>query len=244
MTIAGEILLYDYLGEVAELYKMVEYDGIEDCADGNDLRGLYTRMIRKNSIGKSIYDRIKAAPKNGTCPYCGHRKVRTIDHYLPQSKFPIFSVSPTNLVPSCVECNADKGAKTAKRAPKQFIHPYFDRLPTGKWLSAEVRETSPASFLFFADPPTSWDSILQQRIINQFNALNLASLYVSHAGSSLSKIRGSLRRASSRGVSGVKFWLEDSAESAIEENPNSWEAAFFTACAESDWFCDGGFLPE
>lgn len=43
------------------------------------------------------------------CPYCGEKiTVVEIDHFLPKSKYPLFSIYSQNLVPSCIECNKEK----------------------------------------------------------------------------------------------------------------------------------------
>lgn len=243
-TILGEIETYDLLATEGDLHKIEIYDGIEDGADGDDLRGLYTRMHDENRAGRKIYNEIRASPKNDTCPYCGQRKVESIDHYLPQADFPIFCVSPTNLVPSCDKCNKIKSNNGPISPSKQYIHPYFDLLPPGIFLHVEVLHTSPASFRFFIDPPSNWPQVLRLKVLYHFEMLKLGWLYSSHAASRLSQIRGALRRNFDRNKEGAKKWLEDSAASANEADENTWEYAFYSACAESDWFCEGGFLNE
>jgi hypothetical protein len=240
-TIFGEIKVYESYAHKALLFKMEQYDGVENLADGKMLRGLYSRMLDKKRAGRAFYDEIRSSADSGTCPYCGQRKVSTLDHYLPKSIFPIFSVAPINLVPSCVECNKDKMVEVGMNPYEQFIHPYFDRFPSGKWLHAEVLETSPASFRFFVKPPEDWPPVFQKRISYHFKKLNLAALYTSHAGSRLTSIRLSLRRCRARSEDDVKIWLDDSTESARSANPNSWETAFYEACLTSAWFWAGGF---
>lgn len=213
-TILDEIAVYVERGAAAELYQMEEFWGVEEGATGDDLIGLYDRMLDKKRSGRAYYNKLRSAAKDDTCPYCGQRKVRTLDHYLPKSRFSLLGVAPVNLVPSCSDCNKDKDTKATGKPDKQFIHPYFDRLPAGIWLHAEVLQTSPASFRFRADAPSDWPSPLPQRIKFHFNKLNLAGLYTSHAGSRLSKIRGSLGRCHGRSVQHVKAWIRDAADSA------------------------------
>ena len=243
-TVMEEIAVYDERGLAAELFLMEEFWGVEEGATGDELIGLYDRMLDKKRSGRTFYDKLRSAAKDDTCPYCGQRKVSSLDHYLPKKRFPLLAVAPVNLIPSCSDCNKDKDTKANGKRDKQFIHPYFDRLPAGVWLHAEIRQTSPATFRFRAEAPSNWPSPLPKRIKFHFNELNLGRLYTSHAGSHLSKIRGSLRRCHARSVHHVKAWIRDAADSAAEINPNSWEAAFHEACFASDWFCEGGFLPE
>ncbi|RBP25364.1 hypothetical protein DET55_114116 [Bacillus mycoides] len=63
------------------------------------------------------------------CPYCDWYEIEiagvSIDHFLPKSKFPLFSIYPKNLVMSCPTCN--------DRIKRHYIklsifHPYYDEV--------------------------------------------------------------------------------------------------------------------
>ena len=62
------------------------------------------------------------------CPACGEAGApNTLDHYLPKTSYPHFSVTPLNLFPMCDACQTNKGTKTGSAAePRFFLHPYFD----------------------------------------------------------------------------------------------------------------------
>jgi 5-methylcytosine-specific restriction endonuclease McrA len=47
-----------------------------------------------------------------------------IDHIFPKSKYPFFSVSIFNLVPSCANCNLNKGSKNLNLV--SYSHPYIE----------------------------------------------------------------------------------------------------------------------
>ena len=71
-----------------------------------DLTSVYTQKFAdKNGPGRKYYDAIKGQAARGVCPICGVRIVNTLDHYLPKTKVPTLSVTPTNLIPYC---NLDK----------------------------------------------------------------------------------------------------------------------------------------
>lgn len=243
-TFLQEVASYEKLGRKARLCEMDEDDGVEGGADGQDFIGLYGRLLDSKRPGRAIYDAIKAIPEDGLCPYCAHREIKSLDHYLPKQRFSIFSVAPINLIPCCDACNKEKLSKAQGKPSKQFIHPYFDVIPEGEWLKMEVRHTSPASFLFSAEPPTEWPIELRSRIRYHFSELKLGRLYTIHAGKRLSNIRGILRKRLNNHPDKVREWLIESAESAGEVNGNSWETVFFKTCAKSNWFCDGGFLKK
>ena len=69
------------------------------------------------------------------CPYCNRQYITPIitktkrlradlDHFWPQSKYPIFSMSLYNLIPSCKFCNSS--LKHEKDPGKDALHPYHD----------------------------------------------------------------------------------------------------------------------
>ncbi|MEH7148754.1 hypothetical protein, partial [Priestia megaterium] len=77
------------------------------------------------------------------CPYCNRIYTHTImnkdeniirpslDHYIPQSRYPLFGLSFFNLIPSCTYCNSsiknDKDDFTLEhKVFDNYLHPYFD----------------------------------------------------------------------------------------------------------------------
>ncbi|ATI52283.1 hypothetical protein CPZ32_18840 [Bacillus cereus] len=73
------------------------------------------------------------------CPYCNRMYTFTVvnqgenitrpelDHYFPRSKFPIFSLSFFNLIPSCKVCNSSMKKDDYLELTK-YLHPYRDAL--------------------------------------------------------------------------------------------------------------------
>ncbi len=43
------------------------------------------------------------------------------------------------------------------------------------------------------------------------------------------------------GVESVRKYLSDEEESRSHANLNSWQAVFYRAAMNDDWFCNGGF---
>ena len=74
---------------------------------------------------KDIKDMLKAGI---ICPYCGISDVKEIDHFLPKSKFPEFSLYLPNMVISCSDCNGEKDniAIDTKSKKRFVINPYHD----------------------------------------------------------------------------------------------------------------------
>ena len=121
-------------------------------------------MSRASGAARRVYDEILNAAPNSICPLCGIGIVRSLDHYLPQSKYPEYVVTPANLIPSCIDCNKAKFTRFPQQAAQQTIHPYFDNYTQETWLRAEVIEGEPPALRFYADGPGHWSSIDRERV--------------------------------------------------------------------------------
>lgn len=77
----------------------------------------------------------------GSCPYCGQiLALRTLDHFLPQDKYPDFAVLRGNLVPICDSCNGSKGSRvTDGQGNRLVMHPYADVELADGLMEATVR---------------------------------------------------------------------------------------------------------
>lgn len=206
---------------------------------------LYDRkMAAAKSSGRGIYDALIASAEHGRCPFCGHRVVSTLDHFLPKTHYPVLAVTPDNLVPSCKDCNHTKGQKSLTDPADQYIHPYYSEIEGELWLSAEVVETIPASVRFFVEPFAGWPDLLGQRVKNHFSRLELNKLYSSQAAQELVNIRYHVTDLHRRlGEAGVRQFLLESYNSCADARTNSWQTAFYAALKQSDWYCNGGFGP-
>lgn len=164
---------------------------IESCSRGDvkqiiaggvkksELKALYEiHMLKKGSDARKIYDILRAsAPK---CPLCGIRNVKTLDHYLPKSRYPLLSVNPENLVPACSECNTVKLDKIFVCEQDQTLYPYNEasNFYDEDWTSANVNTfAGELVFEFYADPPATWTQVDQQRAKNHFDAFNLEEAF-------------------------------------------------------------------
>lgn len=234
----------DYVTKAAVggLYKKQSHDAVGGVS-GAEMVGVYTlRMVPKKATGRPIYDRIMSLPTNGRCPMCGIGTVNTLDHYLPKESFPIFSVTPLNLVPACKWCQGEKHEYFATSEGEQLLHPYFDNFDHVIWLGSEVVVGSPPGFRFFASPPNQWTAAKKARFAAHLEELNLKALFSSNAGSRLSEIRYRLAGLLPKGGGkAVRAHLHEELLSIEADHRNSWVAAMYRAAVASDWFCDGGF---
>lgn len=235
---------YRLRGALEELYLIDSHKNIQKCLTGKEMERIYNNTFVKSAQTRNIYDKIKKSCENDICPLCGQGTVNQLDHYLPISDFPIYGVSPINLVPACSDCNKNKLARWANTANEQTLHPYFDDIEQERWLYAEVIEMRPAAIRFYVKPPVQWGVTTHERIRTHFTTFGLASLYATHAAIEISNIRFSLQRLA-QGIDytqKISFHLKEKAESCMHARLNSWQSASYDAMANSDWFCSEGFM--
>lgn len=215
-----------------------------NVASKQDFKNLYTQQMA--SLGKparAVYDRLIASAPKGKCPLCGYGQAKTLDHYLPKSKYPQFSVYPPNLVPACTDCNFGKRSSIARTKEQQSIHPYFDAdLMDDQWLFAEVIAGSPASLRYFVEPPTQWEPSAKARVRSHFDSLKLGARLAVEAADELSNVRDTIRRHSaSGGAEQIRADLLAGAEDRYAIQKNAWQTALYQALAASFWYCNGGY---
>lgn len=245
---------YDLMASKQMLYTISSTSCKEnEIALGNvtrkELNDTYSiHLSRSGKPARRIYDELRFG-LNQLCPFCGFSQVATLDHYLAKSKYPQFSVLPSNLVPACSDCNTGKGAKIIATAEEQVLHPYFDheKFIDEQWLYAEVRQTSPvATVRFFVESPDEWDNISKARVKSHFKEFNLSRRYSIQAADEIVNIGGLLSNLCGAENSSsiehfIKIELEARAKTHAERHINSWTTAMYQALANSDWYCKTGF---
>lgn len=208
------------------------------------LRKLYTdRMLKKNNKARVYYNSIFISAPNGICPICSQRHVRTLDHYLPKSKFPLLSIVPFNLVPSCNDCNKDKLIDIPTRQEEETLHPYYDDVSSDNWLKAKIVDLKPILFEFYASPPEEWDILLKDRILNHFSTYLLNKLYSIHAIEEFENIKLQITTLFQAGGSILlKQHITECYKSRFATNKNSWQTAFYDCLLNNDQFTNGFFM--
>ncbi len=210
-----------------------------------ELKSVYSsHMVVQTKPARMVYDSLLSLAPLGKCPFCGIGHATTLDHYLPKTKYPQFSVLPLNLVPACKDCNTGKLVDSATTAEDQILHPYFDHenFIDKQWLYAEVIQTMPATIRFFVSAPDDWDEISRARVRHHFNDFKLASRYSIEASNQLACLRDSLAiYYQTLGDVWVRKNLEIEAETHAKQHVNSWQTAMYQALSGSGWYCQGGF---
>lgn len=108
------------------------------------------------------------------CPYCGRPAFEVLDHYLPKSQYPEFSILSKNLVPSCGDCNDLKDDIIPGGKDDFFIHPYYDKDLSNQLLKFEIRPPYDTPQIKLNVMPTLAPKI-RKRLRFQVRELNLKS---------------------------------------------------------------------
>jgi len=195
-------------------------------------------------IGRKVYDSILSNTYYNLCPYCSHREVKTVDHYLPKSDFAMYAVTPINLLPSCSDCNKDKLDDYDLQEDHMLIHPYFDDISSINWLECEVvNKTWPITFSFKVSDLIE-NSVLRSRIYNQFQLLKLGRLYADNSTREFNKrVKSIVKEYNSDPEGKAQNFIEENIDTYKNENPNSWQTKMFESLKESEWFLEKA-LPE
>lgn len=234
---------YDSLGRLADIYLTPQSLDINDDITKKVMENIYTqRMAKLKSPGRAIYNTLRLSAKFNQCPLCGHRQVKTLDHYLPKSNYSKHVVIPFNLIPSCSDCNKEKLDIIPSHKENQTLHPYYDDVTEHQWLFAEVIEDNPMSVCFYTQDVAEYDNVLNRRIKLHFKTFGLNDLYISQSGVLLSNLIIRITDLyNDGGAESVVEYLSLEAGSRRGNCINSWETAIYSALAESEWFCNGGF---
>ncbi len=233
---------YDSKGNCAEWYLLKENNAIYNNISEEEIKRLYSQNLVKNEEGKKIYDTLKSVPPRGVCPFCGIGDVSTLDHYLPKSKFPSFSVLPYNLVACCQDCNKNKSDKVPESKEGQSLHPYYDNFTEDQWLFAEVKESSEnkISVNFFVKGPEYWDDVDKKRVQTHFEIYNLANRFCRRAMIEFAKLYHSFS-SQKLNPCDISSLLQEEYNSLMNYHKNFWETALYQALYQSEWYCNGGW---
>lgn len=103
-----------------------------------DLQSLYS-YSNKSMLGfRGELASLQPRTIKSTCQYCTLLQHDTLDHVLPQEKYPEFIVNPQNLIPTCTTCNRKKSKFTSDSNSPRFLNLYFDELPIIQYLFIEI----------------------------------------------------------------------------------------------------------
>jgi 5-methylcytosine-specific restriction endonuclease McrA len=243
-TIVNEEERYNHLARAGQLDQILQSESVNANLSVAEMKELYTKgMTSRNGPARSVYDQLINAGPHGTCPLCGQGKVRTLDHHLPQSKYPSLVITPINLVPACRDCNTAKLNKAPMVPGEQTIHPYFDDFTTARWLHAAVVQNDPPALMYEVCLPEGWPQTVGERLRRHMTVFKLSEAFTLYAAEELSQIAAELRDLHGKGgPAAVQTELHTRALNRERTHRNSWQTAMYYGLAQSLWFHTNGLF--
>ena len=176
-----------------------------------EMKSLYTdEMSEEGGSAFRFYSRIKNSAPHNKCPLCSVGVVSSVDHYLPKSRYSDLTVTPSNLIPACNDCNKFKHIRFPRSFSQQFVHPYYDDFTNARWVRARVDDVGQPLVSYYVDSDGAYSADEQERLISHFRYLRLERLFGSNAAEQLTTERENLIRASEAGGSeGVISYLSE-----------------------------------
>ncbi|WP_423203713.1 HNH endonuclease signature motif containing protein [Pseudomonas kribbensis] len=193
-----------------------------------------TYFVAEEKPAREIYNKILNSAKE-SCPFCGGIGTpRNLDHFLPKSHFPQFSILPTNLVPSCRDCNMDgKSASFSTQAETQIIQPYLDHevFFLEQWIFARYTPgegNNPGQFNYFVSPPPDWTEIDARRAKKHFDDFNLGRRYAVKAAQTLGTILAQINSLKAHGLTNRAICETILIPGVTESQfPNHWQRGLY-----------------
>ncbi|MFJ6152184.1 HNH endonuclease [Micromonospora profundi] len=229
---------YDEVGGTPHLIKSI----VDDDETGSQaLQSTYGLTYPGKCLAEISEQAFAAAPYE-LCPMCGRVTPTTIDHFLPKSKYPEFSLLSTNLVPVCPDCNRYKSTLTGSQSDGRFFHAYYDDISQEPPLlksKATVERGVILSFYVNDALPVA----VYRNARYQFDRLRLGKLYPKASVPELLERYDAFPLAfASGGADGVAREARRIGRK-IEGNlgRHYWKVALYEGLAQSRSFCDGGF---
>lgn len=199
----------------------------------------YKRLGNKQITPSYLRDLlIHAVPR---CPYCGIGETAVLDHVLPRSVWPEFTIHIRNLVPACGKCNGHKSNRSFLISNWSYRHPYFDSELTEHFLFARplIRGKN-IRYEFWVAQPSKLSATTFLSIEKAFETFDLANRFSRQSVATLSDRSYKLKQLfKDLGAVGVKeYLLGESLSLSHSRGPNHWEAVLFRDLAANVQYCN------
>lgn len=229
---------YDELAERGKLYTLKSHNLVPGGSTKKEMIWFYDKKFVADG-GRKYYNKIKAIPKYGKCPFCGVGIVSTLDHYLPKTEYPTYAVTACNLVAVCAGCNRNKSTAVSTKREDELIHPYYDDFDDEVWLKSEILFDDKPIFRFYVEKPKTWSLEKYKRAENHFEKMKLNFLYVSHGVEEFSEYEYQARKLYKVGGKDlVKVDLRERVKERRSITKNNWRAALYEGLLNNDNFFD------
>lgn len=230
-----EELLPDLQGiSDSEITNIEDKNALESCYNRNEKGYLEGFVVSK------IISQQTVQHKN-SCPYCGIDKPRTIDHYLPKSIYPEFSIFPPNLIPCCGYCNSKKKDRWQKNGERLFINLYYDDIPNDKFLFAEFHfsenKINPVPTISYQINLEGINGNIKVILANHYKELKLTDEYSLSVEEEISNIYDEIKHNTHKSIEFHKSNIKIRLDTFVRKyGVNYWKSALLEALLDCDEF--------
>ena len=201
------------------------------------LQDLYNFRAKKfQELKKDLTTTSKGRISN-ICPYCQLDIVGTLDHILPKTAFPEYSSMPWNLIPCCSTCNSKKDDYWLDKNNKRcFINFYIDDIPPMQYFFADVSAVNGnIDIQFSLRFPAGYDTVLQTRIENHYEQLDLIKRYLENSDDVITELEFSVRNYAPRVPDAeiIRSINKTCSDMQALMGVNYWKAVLEKACANT-----------
>lgn len=231
-----------------EAYAITSYSKCKELSEEDRKKELYCCLYKlydsKSNHSNIFKQSIKETSKN-KCPYCSIDTPSHLDHYLPRSKFPEFSVLSLNLIYSCSICNSNyKGDKYLNDDNERlYVNPYFDDfIENIAFLKCkiEVNGIYP-KFTYYIDDSLKDIHTYEYKIIkNHFDNLGLKKRYLEQIVNEKFKrfknrcINKTTQQFNTTSLEQLKDNIGYELDGLVDLNINNWEKVFWESLNNND----------
>lgn len=216
-------------------WQLIHEGAVPSNLSKKEMSELYdNKFVACKPIHHKYYDRIMSLAEDGICPICCVGVVKTLDHYLPKSRFPMFSVTPNNLVPSCRDCNTKKNNKFDNSY--SLIHPYYDNIDDFIWLTASLKILNNRLIARYSVSKNDGtvDDCTYKKIRYSFSEYQLDKLYELKACETITNQKILWKRIYiSKGKRNLLKYFQLQLSSVTANQNNSWLAALYRGLIDS-----------
>lgn len=176
---------------------------IISASEKSDILSLYSYKNSKLTAFRRAISTDTSSTYQATCQYCTVNSVNSLDHFVPKDLFPEFSVHPSNLVPSCTECNSKKLVRWLNNNQHLFLNLYIDLLPNKQYLFVELNVISlnKVDVNFKVDNPNNIPVQLYTIITSHYTELDLFQRFKDKSSDIIIELTNSIQSSLSNGVS-------------------------------------------
>ena len=166
------------------------------------------------------------------CPYCSLDTNPDLDHFLPKSVFPEFSLHARNLIPICTPCNRKKQNAFKANGGRIFLHPSAEPSGNAKVIEAVLTfKASAVKVNYQIDDGGKLSSAELERVKQHYVRLGLSARYSRRAHSHLASMKASVIGKDRSVV--FRILQEKINTASVGEPINGWRPALYRAIANA-----------